>query len=295
MKASVVITTMDRADTLMHRSLKSALNQHFLDYEVIVVDGGQDDTKTQVLKTKARYYWTPPIGLSNARNFGIAQAKGEYVVCLDDDNELLPHFLRKTVALLDKYAADPTIMAVRVGKLIKYIDKNFEDYAPAVDNKFQSIDWGWLIKREVFNHIKYDEGAQANEDMDFGIQYFKMYDAVSINEPLAIAFDIEGDPKKSLSFPSKRELAGMDYFLKKNLKEYRDANELRYLYRLAGRKFYRGGHKMKGLRYFWKSFLAQKNIQSFLHLFFIFFGWKVYDTFMTFTERIGAKQRMKMI
>ena len=291
MKVSIVITTMNRADILTQRSLRSALGQEFNDFEVIVVDGGQDDTRKRVMQTKATYVWTPPIGLSNARNVGIKMSQGDYVVCLDDDNELLPQFLKKTVEKLDLYKDNPTIMAVRVGKLIKYVEKNFEDYAPAGDSKFQSIDWGWLIKREVFDVIQYDEAAQANEDMDFGIQYFKRYDAVSISEPLAIAFDIEGDPKKSLSFPSERELGGMDYFLKKNLKEYTDPNELRYLYRLAGRKYYRGGYKLKGLKYFWKSFWAAKRLEPLAHLMFILMGWTIYDKFMEIEERIGAAKR----
>ena len=292
MKASIVITTMGRADILTQRSLKSALNQRTsYEYEVIVVDGGQDDTKARILKTKARYFWTPPLGLSNARNFGTAKSEADYVVCLDDDNELLPEFLEKTITELERYRNNPTVAAVHTSRLIKYVEKNFEDYAEARHGRFQSIDWGWLFKREIFNHIQYDEAMQANEDMDFGIRFFKMYDAVCIKEPLAIAFDVEGDPKASLSFPSARELGGMDYFLEKNLKEYKDPNELRYLYRLAGRKYYRGGYKLKGLGYFWKSFFAHKTLNSLAHLLMIHFGWTVYDQFMTITERIGASKR----
>ncbi len=327
---------MNRAYLLTRRSLKSALNQgvfsfnvwgnkdskngHYstdvalklggkekIDYEVIVVDdAGTDDTE-QVMnlymkrhKNLSYYKLSQNRGLSFARNYGIMKAQGKYVVCLDDDNELLPNFLEETIRYLDvvnSFFIPSTIdlirdvVAVAVGRIIKY--KDFEDYAPPINSRFPAIDWGWLIRKEVFDEIQYDENLRANEDTDFGIRFSKKYSWIVIDKPLTIAFDME-DPKQSLSFPTQRELDGITYFLKKNLHEYKGyPNEKRCLYRLAGRKFYRGGYRLKGLGYFVKSFLVCPNLNSFANLFFILFGWWAYDKFMTFTEKVGARKRMK--
>ena len=281
------------------RALRSALSQTFKDYEVIVIDdAGTDDTEKLVgvyMKThKNLKYYKSPInkGLSWARNYGVSISKGEYVVCLDDDNELMPKFLERTIQKMEamcKAWRPDEIGGVSVGRIIKY--KDFEDYAqPYIGDTFTAVDWGWLLRREVFNEIKYDEDMRANEDTDFGLRFFKRFRWGALHEKLTIAFDAD-DPKESLSFPSKRELDGMTYFLKKNLHEYKDADELRCLYRLCGRKFYRGGFRLKGIGFFLKSFMAHKNLNSLANLFFIIFGWGIYNNFMTLTEKVGAKRR----
>ena len=133
----------------------------------------------------------------------------------------------------------------------------------------------------------------ANEDADFGLQFTKAgLFFNTIDKPLSIAFDQEGDPKLSMSYPSKRILDGIQYFLDKNLPEYAGyPNELRYIYRLAGRRFYLGGQKRVGISYFWKSFKAMPRPETLAQLCAILLGWKVYDTFMTLEEKLAAKLR----
>src|SRR3990167_263785 len=216
MVASIIITTKDRPE-LLKRALRSALNQTYKEYEIICVDDYSDNWEEPFFNE--RVFWVrheTNKGLSAARNTGIKAAKGEYIVCLDDDNELMPTFLEKALQAIGDYDA------VSVGRVIQY--KDFSDYVVPHLNKLSSIDWGWLIKKKVFDEIQYDENMIANEDTDFGIQFFKRFKAVQLNEPLTIAYDSE-NPKESLSFPSARELDGMMYFFKKNFHEYDDPKE----------------------------------------------------------------------
>lgn len=289
MIASIIITTYNRPKLLRERALKSALNQNFWqDYEIIVVDDCGDsspifDQQGKWLTKKVRIIrHEVNKGLSAARNTGIKEAKGKYLVCLDDDNELMPDFLEKTIKNIGNSNA------IGVGRIIQY--KDFADYVIPKISKFTSMDWGWLFKREVFDKIQYDENLKANEDTDFGIRFFKQFKAEVIKEPLCIAYDID-DPKLSLSYPNERELKGMKLFFEKNLKEYDDPKELWCLYRLMGRKFYRGGYRLKGINYFWQGFKKYKIIRSFLHFFIILFGWSIYDLFMSLEEKLGAKLR----
>src|SRR3990167_6096233 len=271
---SVIITSYDRPE-LLQRAVKSVLAQTLKDYELIVVD---DCSPTPSLPGQYQLIrHTKNKGLSATRNTGIRAAKGEYIVCLDDDNELMPEFLARTVAAIGNHDA------VAVGRVIQY--KDFAHYAPPALTRFTAIDWGWLIKKSVFDSLKYDEALKANEDADFGILFFKRFKAKVLPQPLTIAHDCE-KPEDSLSFPTRRELGGITYFLVKNIHHYAPyPDELRYLYRLAGRKFYRGGYRLKGLGYFWRSFLAKPGIKSATDLFFILWGWTVYDIFMTLHER----------
>ena len=287
-RASIVITTYNRAELMQERALKSALAQDFRDYEILVVDhGSTDETEKNIHEYFVRYIKIPENSgiVSTARNLGAKKAKGEYIVFVDDDNELMPTFLSETVPLLD---AAKDMSAVSTGRIVKH--SGYEDYADAYRSdhrgheKFISLDWGWLIRKEVFDKIQYDEQMFFHEDADFGLQFTEKFAYLSHNKPLQIAYAHEEGA--SHSAPNLKMISSMDYFLNKNWRFYKDQpNELRYLYRLMGRRCYMYGLKLKGIMYFGKSFMAMKNWRTFKHFFFILLGWQTYNWYMTKEEK----------
>lgn len=289
MQASVILTTYNRAELMQKRALKSALSQDFIDKEIIVVDHGSTDGTFNLQRKypKVRFVRIEKNSgiVSTARNKGVQEAKGKYIVFLDDDNELMPNFLSKTVPLLE---AAVDMSAISSGRIVKH--SGYEHYAPPYRSdhvgheKFISLDWGWLIRKEVFDQICYDEKMFFNEDADFGLQFTERFAFMSLNEPLQIAYAHEEGA--SHSSPNPQMIAAMDYFIKKNKRFYQDQpNELRYLYRLIGRRCYMAGLRFKGIRYFWKSFMTMKNWKTFKHFFFILCGWSVYNSFMIREEK----------
>lgn len=88
---SVVICTLDQAGYL-RKALGSLYEQTLprAEYEVIVVDNGSADPTRRTAESflgmgNLRYVYDPVLGLSQARNTGWRQARGEIVVYLDDD------------------------------------------------------------------------------------------------------------------------------------------------------------------------------------------------------------------
>ena len=103
---SVVIPTRDRAG-LLPRAVRSVLGQSFPDLELLVVDDASTDGTRSVSSALAasdprvRVVHLPrPVGGAEARNRGIALAKGELVAFLDDDDEYLPEKLELQVEVL---------------------------------------------------------------------------------------------------------------------------------------------------------------------------------------------------
>jgi glycosyltransferase involved in cell wall biosynthesis len=91
---SVVLTTFNRS-ALVGRAIESVLGQTLEDFELIVVDDGSTDDTAQVVAriddprvSLVRHEHN--LGLAEARNSGIRQARGRFVCFLDDDDELLP-------------------------------------------------------------------------------------------------------------------------------------------------------------------------------------------------------------
>ena len=89
-KVSVIIPTYKHRDFVL-ATLDSVFAQTFTDYEVIVVNDGSPDDTADVLKPLAeagriRYIEQANQGQAAARNCGIAEASGDFVALLDDDD-----------------------------------------------------------------------------------------------------------------------------------------------------------------------------------------------------------------
>jgi glycosyltransferase involved in cell wall biosynthesis len=95
---SVVIPTHDRRD-LLARALRSVLAQRGIELHVVVVDDGSaDDTRAMVAAIgdpRVEYVrHAEPLGVSAARNSGIAAATADWIAFLDDDDLWAPDKLR---------------------------------------------------------------------------------------------------------------------------------------------------------------------------------------------------------
>ncbi len=91
---TVLIPTHNRAE-LVGRALRSVAAQTFNDYEVVIVDDGSTDSTAAFLETvrgpRCRVLRNErSLGVSAARNRGIEAARGEWIVFLDDDDEMRP-------------------------------------------------------------------------------------------------------------------------------------------------------------------------------------------------------------
>lgn len=110
---SVVVTTYNRADTVMS-SLESILVQKDVTLELIVVDDGSTDSTEHVIQnisdTRVRYIKIPENkGASYARNKGIQEAKGEWILVWDSDDTLDPNALK---TLSDAIESHPDAVVV---------------------------------------------------------------------------------------------------------------------------------------------------------------------------------------
>jgi GT2 family glycosyltransferase len=106
---SVVVPSHNRA-RLLTRTLRSILAQHMGDLEVVVVDDGSvDDTAAVAAAADPRVLVLrnrEPVGVSAARNRGIAAARGEWVAFCDDDDLWSPDKLARQLVALERARAD---------------------------------------------------------------------------------------------------------------------------------------------------------------------------------------------
>ena len=103
-KVSVIIPAYN-GDRYIEEAIAGILAQTYTDYEIIVVDDGSTDNTEQIIKQygdRIKYFSQANQGVAASRNLGLAQAQGEYIAFLDQDDVFLPHKLASQVALLDR-------------------------------------------------------------------------------------------------------------------------------------------------------------------------------------------------
>ena len=94
MDISIVITCYNYG-SFLERAIRSSLNQTIAkeNYEIIVVNDGSTDGTSEVLKVYKNdiriINFINNQGLSSARNEGIKQSKGRFIINLDADDHLI--------------------------------------------------------------------------------------------------------------------------------------------------------------------------------------------------------------
>ena len=94
MKFSIIIPVYN-VEQYICQCLDSVLNQTYNDYEILLIDDGSFDKSGRICDEYAKKYNNVNVfhrdngGLSAARNYGVAQAQGEYIWFLDSDDIIL--------------------------------------------------------------------------------------------------------------------------------------------------------------------------------------------------------------
>lgn len=91
-KFSIICATYNRSNFIADAIL-SVINQSYIDWEMIIVDDGSQDTTEFVVDKficdRVKYIkLNKNSGVGRARNIGISQSTGDWIIILDSDNRL---------------------------------------------------------------------------------------------------------------------------------------------------------------------------------------------------------------
>lgn len=170
MDFSIIIPTYNRS-LLIKQTINSCLNQEYLGlYEIIIVDDGSTDDTEIVIKNYnsplIKYYKKENEERGKARNFGVQQAKGNWVTFLDSDDIILPHHLSSAKKFIENNAQ---CKVFHQGFEVKDIDNNILLKSPStIKNVNKSLLNGNVIGCiGVFLHASIFDQHQFNEDRKF--------------------------------------------------------------------------------------------------------------------------------
>lgn len=106
-RVSVIIPTYNYG-RYIEKAIDSVLAQTYQDFEIIVVDDGSTDNTRTIIVTKYRdkvkYIYQENKGASAARNQGLREASGDFIVFLDADDWFAPENLEYKTNILENDA-----------------------------------------------------------------------------------------------------------------------------------------------------------------------------------------------
>ena len=101
---TIIITNYNKVDYIK-KSIDSALDQTYSDFNVLIIDDGSSDGSLDIIRSydsnpKISLILQENIGVIKTRNKAINSAKGDYILQLDGDDALHPEYLSWTVPVL---------------------------------------------------------------------------------------------------------------------------------------------------------------------------------------------------
>lgn len=118
MRYSVIIPVYNAEGTL-RRCLDSLVKQTFSDYELLLINDGSTDGSDAICREYAgtyscvRYFAKENGGVSSARNLGLEQAKGEYILFVDSDDYVSEDYFALLSHTLESNAVDLLMFGYR--------------------------------------------------------------------------------------------------------------------------------------------------------------------------------------
>lgn len=238
-----IIIPMHNAEKFILEALKSLEIQHFKNYECLVIDDHSTDNSKKIvedyqkknLNISIQIYETKmnKWGPGSARNIGMDNAKGEYILFLDADDKLNDEYVLEKIN--ETIKQNPNVEIILLGHKKVWYSKNGKvlrekQYFPKrkhmdkcyqIARNMEGIIWSYCFKSELFqkNKIRFPENT-IWEDLIPKLILFSHAKPESIKRNLYITHQYNIRPGKSIgTAPTFSKLKSL-------IKVYKDCNHL---------------------------------------------------------------------
>lgn len=191
-----VIVPVHNGAAYLEACIDSILAQDYEALEVLIInDGSKDDTAAVCERLRGqhgclRVVTLPDLGVSMARNRGIEQAQGDYIMFVDADDRLRPGVLKSLHGLLRQTDSDMAGCGfaawgspvewerLRTGEKMpeelagEYAGQTFDSGCYLKENILRGNTrcWSKLYRRDLIGQVRFREGLTIGEDMLFLVE-----------------------------------------------------------------------------------------------------------------------------
>lgn len=216
-----IIVPVYKTKAYLERCVKSVLNQTYTDWELLLVDDGSPDESGELCdilaqhNTQIKVFHKKNGGVSSARNLGIKESKGTWIIFLDSDDFFNDTNYLKTL-VTDSKNTDLVISGFSyysetngykpkgiTNKTTYYSDQTYKDYISQCLNRFDFlVVWAKLFRKQIIqdNHILFNENMIVTEDALFLHQYLLHSKSLCASDTQGYSFFLkDGKPQYKLS------------------------------------------------------------------------------------------------
>lgn len=167
---SVVIPVWN-VEKYVEKCVRSVMRQSYENLEILVVDDGSPDGSAEICEKLAKEDARVKVlhkkngGLSDARNFGIKKARGEWVALVDGDDFVKKDFIKELLAAAEESGAEIAICGYNTEIPKEAVLTGAEATRKLLikQENLEIVSWNKLYKKALFNDIQYPVG-EVNED-----------------------------------------------------------------------------------------------------------------------------------
>ena len=200
-----IIVPIYNVENYLRQCLDSVLGQTFKNFEVLLVNDGSSDSSGDICReyvekdSRFHYFEKENGGLSDARNYGIERAQGEYLTFIDSDDFVnekhlenlflasrltnaditiggFSRFENGTFWLYQDYFSSDSLVSFTSAQAIQHLDSMFD--VPFLNF---SIVCGKLFKRDLFKELRFQYGKYAEDQFIIWRLYLKARSIYSFN------------------------------------------------------------------------------------------------------------------
>ena len=191
-----IVVPVYKSEKTLAGCLNSLLAQTYSDIEVICVIDGSPDSCGEICDgyaqkdARVKSIKRENGGVSSARNRGIEEARGEYLMFVDSDDTVEPDYCEKMWKAHTETGADLVICGFHhwyVGRDVKKIPSNpgvydtkayAEDFLKLYQEGFLNMPWNKLFKKSEAGC--FDTSLSLGEDLLFNMNYLEKCDKIAV-------------------------------------------------------------------------------------------------------------------
>lgn len=234
-----IIVPVYKVESYLPQCIESIINQTYHNLEIILVDDGSPDacgkTCDEYAKQDKRIkvFHKQNGGLSDARNYGVTRATGEYLSFVDSDDWIEPDMFEVLVRVADENKADlvnssvfynyPDRMEVNPAIEAKFADP-VDSVKALIKGKINTGAWGKIYRKSCFSDIVFPRGHVFEEHATVYKFFLQADSVVSIAKPF-------------YHYRLRRKDAITETHTMANLYDYWLAHKSRYVFFLQDERF----------------------------------------------------------
>ena len=229
-----VIVPVYKVEKYIEECIESIINQTYRNFELILVDDGSPDLCPEICERYSKEYEYIRVlhkgngGLSDARNYGVRNASGDYITFVDSDDWVNTSYLEKLVNLIKNNDADMSVVGFS-----KFYD--LDDLSLLIENtsaedilmtgeeaaknvhyqkRLDTHAWGLLVKKDTVLQYPFPVNRYHEDDLTT-FNYYLSSNKVAYGVGCYYGYRQRADSiMKGLGKESIDELDAADYIVK---------------------------------------------------------------------------------